>query len=225
MVAVGAATALVLVALSIVPFLNPVWVRFEQDRAGAGALTGYTSDQLDRVTGAILRDLVLGPPAFDVAIDGEAVLNDRERGHMTDVRGVFGAFGLAAAIALVALVGLWFRARRRGDLRGFWRSAGRGAAVLAIGIVGVGAVAFVAFDALFEVFHRIFFAGGSYAFDPRTERLVQLFPFQFWFDTTIALGVVIVVLGVATALVARRRAGPRVGEARTTATTALEGAR
>ena len=37
-------------------------------------------------------------------------------------------------------------------------------------------------------FHRIFFAGGTYLFDPRTERLVQLFPDQFWSETSIVLG-------------------------------------
>ena len=36
----GVAAAIVIVALSIIPFLNPVWVGFEQDRAQAQAWTG-----------------------------------------------------------------------------------------------------------------------------------------------------------------------------------------
>ena len=57
-----------------------------------------------------------------------------------------------------------------------------------------GVVSFVAFDALFETFHRLFFAGGSYTFDPATDRLVQLFPFQFWQETAIAVGAVCIVV-------------------------------
>ena len=49
----------------------------------------------------------------------------------------------------------------------------------------LGVVALVAFDTLFEVFHEIFFPAGSYLFDPATERLVQLFPFEFWQETAI----------------------------------------
>jgi uncharacterized membrane protein len=64
----------------------------------------------------------------------------------------------------------------------------------------------VAFDALFELFHQVFFPAGSYTFDPATERLVQLFPFQFWDDTALVLGVVIVVIALGVAVVASRRA-------------------
>ena len=59
---------------------------------------------------------------------------------------------------------------------------------------------------LFELFHRLFFPAGSFTFDPRTDRLVQLFPFDFWSETTIVLGVVIVVLAALVWLVARRLA-------------------
>ena len=68
-------------------------------------------------------------------------------------------------------------------------------------------MSFVAFDTLFEVFHEIFFAGGSYTFDPATERLVQLFPFQFWQETAIVLGVAAIVLALLVAWVADAKAG------------------
>ena len=76
----------------------------------------------------------------------------------------------------------------------FWRAARNGAIALSVGVVVLGVVSLVAFDTLFEVFHRIFFAGGTYLFDPRTERLVQLFPDQFWSETSIVLGSVLLAL-------------------------------
>ena len=69
----------------------------------------------------------------------------------------------------------------------------------------VGGFAVISFDILFEVFHEIFFPGGTYTFDPATERLVQLFPFQFWQETAMALGVVAIVVAAVVAIVAHRR--------------------
>ena len=101
-------------------------------------------------------------------------------------------------------------ARRRGEARRrSWRAVRGGAKGLAIALVVGGAFAFVAFDALFETFHRLFFAGGSYSFDPSTERLVQLFPFQFWQETAIAVGAVCIVVAVIVAAVASRRLAAR----------------
>jgi len=198
---IGLATALAIVAVTLPLFLNPVWVACEQGRAEATAWTGFTEPDLRAATDAILSDLVLGPPEFDVAVNGSPVLNERERGHMRDVRGVFiGFFAVAAVLAAAALV---IHARRRGTDRGQgWRAVQGGAlALIAVLVVG-GLVSFVAFDTLFETFHRIFFAGGSYTFDPATERLVQLFPFRFWQETAIVVGAVCMVLAAVVAAVA-----------------------
>ena len=202
---IGLATALAIVAVVLPLFLNPLWVSFEQGRAQATAWTGFTEPELRGATDAILADLVLGPPDFDVAVAGEPVLNERERGHMRDVRGVFiGFFALAAAGAVVALA---IAARRRGPDRAETWAAVRGGALVLIAVLAVGGViSLVAFDALFETFHSIFFAGGSYTFDPATERLVQLFPFQFWQETAIVVGAACIVVAGIVAVVANERA-------------------
>lgn len=197
------ASGFLLVAVAIHPFLTPQWVAFEQGRAEAAAWTGYTTEELNAATGAILSDLVFGPPAFEVEVRGEPVLNERERGHMQDVRTVFMGLWIAAAVSIVVLV----IAFARGDRQATWRAVRRGATGLAGAVVALGVVALVAFDVLFEVFHRLFFPGGSYTFDPETERLVQLFPFRFWQETAIAVGVVILVLSAVVAVIAGRRAG------------------
>ena len=174
--------------VAILPFLSPPWVSFEQGRAQADLWTGFTPAELNAATGAILSDLVFGPPSFDVAVNGQPVLNEREQAHMRDVRGVFAGFALLAIVAAAGLVVAYAGARRSAT-----RSAG-GAAVRAgalgtiVGVVVGGVIVFFAFDAAFEVFHRLFFAGGTYLFDPATDRLVQLFPFKFWDETTMVVG-------------------------------------
>ncbi|MDO8485017.1 MAG: DUF1461 domain-containing protein [Candidatus Limnocylindrales bacterium] len=200
---IGLAAAVAIVTVAVLPFLTPPWVAFEQGRANATAWTGYSVDELKTATDSILSDLAFGPPVFDVEVHGEAVLDERERGHMRNVRSVFVGLWVLAAVSILVLI----VASRRRDRAAAWRAVRRGALGLTGAIVIIGAVALVAFDALFELFHRIFFPAGSYTFDPTTERLVQLFPFQFWEETALVVGVVIIAIALGTAAVAGRRAG------------------
>lgn len=213
-VAVALATALVIAAVAVLAFLNPWWVAFAQGRAEAGAWTGYPPAQLRAVTDAILADLVLGPPDFDVAVDGRPVLNERERAHMRDVRGVFAGFYSLALAGAAVLAAAWWVGRRdqRRAFRGRVRAGGLG---LAVGTVVVGGLGVLFFEPAFELFHRLFFAEGSWTFDPRTERLVQLFPYRFWLETTVALGGALIALGLVV--------GWAAGRARSTRTTGAHG--
>jgi len=206
--AVAAATALVIVALTIVPFLSPAWIAFEQDRASAAEWTGFAPDELRSVTNATLHDLVVGPPAFDATLDGIPVLKPSEQSHMRDVRGVFAGFYMVAIAGGAVLAGAAFLTRGSpGGRATLWRAIRRGASWLAVGIVVAGAVTAVAFDAAFEVFHRLFFQAGTYNFDSRTDRLVQLFPDQFWSETAMVVGAVVLLAAVGVAVVAGRRVG------------------
>jgi len=200
-VVAAVATPCVIVGVAALLFLNPLWVGFDQDRSGVSGLTGYTPAQVRQVTGSILSDLVFGPPNFDVTVNGAPVLDARERGHMADVRTVLMSLGLVALLAavLLAVVGAASRGRRW-----FWRAAAAGARVLAVGVVVVGVALAVFFDQAFELFHEIFFAPGTYMFDPRTERLVQLFPDQFWSETSVALAGAVLALSVLVAVTAGR---------------------
>lgn len=200
------ATAVVIVAVAILPFLTPAWVDFDQGWAGAIGYTGFTHDELRTATDSILSDLVVGPPDFDVTIRGVLVLNERERAHMRDVRGVFAGFAILAVLAAVGLLAAYLGARRLGHPERAWSAIRGGARGLAVGVVVAGLIAFFAFDAAFEIFHRLFFAGGSYSFNPATDRLVQLFPDAFWSETTMAVGAVILVLTIVVAKFAGRRA-------------------
>ena len=200
-VLIGIATALVIVTASVTPFLSQRWVSFAQDRAQVTAWTGFTHEQVDAITASILHDLIFGPPAFDVEVDGVPVLKEREQQHMRDVRTVFGGLYVAAALSVVVLL---VASRWRDRVR-LWGAVKGGSIGLIVGTAVLGVVGFVAFDQLFEVFHQIFFPAGSYDFDPATDRLVQLFPFQFWEESAMAVGAVIIVVAALVAWVARRR--------------------
>jgi integral membrane protein (TIGR01906 family) len=120
--------------------------------------------------------------------------------------------GIAAAILVVLVAG----ARRMGHMRRAWSAIAAGMRGLIVAVVIAGVIAAVAFDQVFELFHELFFPAGSFTFDPRTDHLVQLFPFDFWSETTIVLGVVIVAIAGLVALGGghlARRAAPATGSA------------
>jgi integral membrane protein (TIGR01906 family) len=190
------ATPCVAIAIAVMLFLNPLWVAFDQNRSDVSGLTGYTPAQVQAVTGGVLSDLVFGPPSFAVSLTpgGPPILDERERSHMTDVRTVILDLGLVALVAAVLLVGVGAASRGR---RWFWRSVALGARILAVGVVVVGIGFALFFDQAFQTFHEIFFPAGTYTFDPRTEKLVQLFPDQFWTETSIAISLAILVLALA----------------------------
>jgi integral membrane protein (TIGR01906 family) len=195
------ATPCVIIGAAVLFFLNPMWVQFEQDRSDVARITGYTPAQVYQVTGSILSDLVFGPPDFHVAVNGVAVLDARERSHMMDVRTVLTSLGLVALAATVLLTGLMVASRGR---RWFWRAVGTGASVLVGGVIVVGVAFTLFFDQAFELFHEVFFPPGTYMFDPRTDRLVQLFPDQFWSETSVAIALAVLLLAFLVVLEARR---------------------
>lgn len=204
-VLISVATALVLLGASILPFFTPQWIHGEQDRVGA-SVPGYSGAAFQEATDTTVGALFVGGD-FTFMINGRGFFDDREVAHMNDVRGVFGALTAAIVASLVILLGAWLATRHRADRRAnAWRAVRRGATGLAGFMLGVGVLSIVAFDAMFQVFHELLFPAGSFTFDPARERLVQLFPDQFWADTSLALGVLALVLSLAVVVVARRRA-------------------
>ena len=120
---------------------------------------------------------------------------------MRDVQTLFIGF---YALAVLAVTGMAF-ALRRGMTAPAWRAIRGGALGLTVGLLVAGVVMAFAFDAAFSAFHALFFSAGSWTFDPLRDRLVQLFPDQFWFETTAAVGVLAFVI----AIVVARLAGAR----------------
>lgn len=205
--ALSAVIAILGVAVAL--FFNPLWIGFEQDRTGVPALTGYPPDTVRAVTGSILGDLFIGPPDFAVTVGGQPVLDAAERSHMVDVRNIL----LPATILFAAVIGLLGVLLATSGRRAWlWRGIAWGSGAVAVtGVVVDVAVVFF-FDAAFLLFHQVFFPQGNFSFDPRTQRLTQLFPDQFWTETSIAIAVVGMLIAVTVSIVARRQAA-RVDDA------------
>ena len=92
-----------------------------------------------------------------------------------------------------------------------WRAISLAGAATAIAVIVAGALSLVAFESLFTLFHRLFFPGGGWAFDPSRQRLVVLYPLGFWQVAAGALGALLIMLGTGTWWLARRLATRSAG--------------
>lgn len=202
-VAVSMATALSILAVAVLLVLPPVVLHPLLDVAGSASILGVTSGEAHRLSDLTVTELILGPGTFAFAGPGGGPLFDAsEAAHLRDARALLYGFLAVAALAAVLVVGSSLRTQRGESCR----RVARGGGALAVGIVVVGAVALLAFEPAFELFHRVFFPGGNWAFDPGSQRLVQLYPLTFWRYVSALVGVIALILAAGTWALARRRA-------------------
>ena len=95
-------------------------------------------------------------------------------------------------VAFVVAVLVWNRERPVDELARAVRFAGIGT----VALLGVAASAVVVgFDALFRQFHVLSFANDFWQLDPKRDHLVQMYPQGFWFDVTLAVGLLAAACG------------------------------
>jgi integral membrane protein (TIGR01906 family) len=181
---VGLATGIAILALAILPLLTPFFIHPALDAADSAAWLGVDPATAHALSDRTVSELVFGPGTFQlVGPDGAAFFTPDEQAHMRDARTLLSLF-LALGALCTLVVGLYL-ARLRGPARARARRAAlaavaRGAVWLAMAILALSVLGAVAFEPAFELFHRIFFPGGNWAFDPSTSHLVQLYPQAFW---------------------------------------------
>ena len=172
-------------------------------------VTGIERAELDRSAREIVRyfEHSQSEELLDIRVQrGDetiALFNQREILHMADVRDLFRLvyriheFALVYVVAYIAAVYLWSRERSMRRLAREGITAGIATvSILSLAAIGV----LLGFDALFEQFHLLSFSNDFWQLDPRTDRLVQMFPMGFWFDVTLAVGVLSLIEGGAVAL-------------------------
>src|SRR5512136_1781671 len=187
-----AAAPVVLVVMPIRVLMHPRWVYFEYSRPDFPPDSfGWTLQERTRlaVTGI---DSIIGPRGVAVLqearlSDGTPAFNEREVGHMRDVRLVTGNIYLAQAVLFIAAV-MAVLALVRGKAHMAAASALlTGALVTAALLVALVVFVFTGFDTFFTTFHRVFFSGDTWLF-AASDTLIRLYPVQFWFDAAAVLG-------------------------------------
>ena len=163
--AIGATTAI---------FLTPPVVHLLLSVSDAHTVLGVEPRVAEALSDALVGDL-LTDGAFDAQLGGEPLLSPGERSHLDDVGGLLRAV-LGAGLGGLLVLAL-ARVRRRAWLRVAIRD---GAALIVGGALAAAAAFALAFDTTFAFFHGLFFAAGTWTFNPEIDRLVQLYPLNFW---------------------------------------------
>ena len=191
------AVPVVLVVMPIRVLMHPRWVYFEYSRPDFPPDSfGLTLQERTRlaVTGI---DSIIGPRGVVVLqearfSDGTPAFNEREVGHMRDVRGVTGNIYLAQVVLFIAAF-MAVVALARGQAQ--MAAAGAllsGALVTVALLVALVFFVFTGFDTFFTTFHRVFFSGDTWLFN-YSDTLIRMYPVQFWFDAATVIGVTSIV--------------------------------
>ncbi|HIQ00687.1 MAG TPA: TIGR01906 family membrane protein [Anaerolineales bacterium] len=137
----------------------------------------------------LLADLRLpeGGPAF----------NERELGHMVDVKRVFWAILWAGLVTGVVAVGGVVALAARPATRPRAPVALLGGSLLTLGLlVGVGGLMLARWEVFFTGFHELLFPPGTWTF-PTSDTLIRLYPERFWMDVgAVVVGLLVVQAGV-----------------------------
>ena len=177
---------------------------FGFSRYNVVAVTGIERAELDRAAREVVDYLSSndGSALLDVrvAVRGQTqpLFNEREVGHMLDVKRLFQFFFRLHELAFVYIavyitaIFLWTRER---SIRRLAQQAVVGGIVTAVALAVGAAAVLVGFDQLFTAFHLVSFANDLWLLNPATDRLVQMFPQGFWFDVSLLVGVLTIVEG------------------------------
>lgn len=197
-------TALSILGTALVLLLQPAYLHAALDAARSPEFLAATREETLTLSDRTVGELVRGPGSFAFAgPDGSRFYDPAEASHLRDARAVL--YGFLAVVLVGGGLALVILIRGRRDAAA-WRAVGRGGGLLAAALTVVGLVFAVTFDAAFEVFHRIFFPGGNWAFDPMTEHIVQLYPIPFWQIVVGSLALLSIGGGLAVWWAAGRRA-------------------
>jgi integral membrane protein (TIGR01906 family) len=169
---------------------SPSYPEFEYPRIGPDPF-GLTQDERLKLAQANLDYLRRPEPAEEVIFlledlrlpgTGEPLYNQREIGHMLDVKNLVDTFkNLTWIVAIIVLGGLIFLfVRPETRVEGF-RAVFHGG-LLTTGILLLMLVLILlSWNLVFTQFHEILFPPDTWTFN-YSDSLIRLFPEKFWFD-------------------------------------------
>jgi len=146
------------------------------------------------------------PPAFlaDQKHDNAPLYDPREVSHMQDVQNVFQAvwnlWKISSVLFIICVLALTLVEGGRKLIAAALKAGG----LITVGLFAlIGISAAVAWQGWFVLFHRFFFAEGSWLFS-YSDTLIRLFPQKFWFDSAITLFVLNIAVGLLLAWIGQR---------------------
>ncbi len=184
--------------------VNSQWLyQYGFDKYDVAQTTGLDSTQLEEAASGLIGYFNSGEETISLTVvkNGQlfTLFNEREVAHLRDVKGLIRLdywVLLATGVYSLAYAGTSLFRRRKGDRRRLaWSVVGGGGATLGL-ILVLGLAALIDFDGFFLQFHLLGFANDLWQLDPARDYLIMLFPQGFWFDATMLVALVTVVLAI-----------------------------
>ncbi|HII16424.1 TPA: DUF1461 domain-containing protein [Candidatus Woesearchaeota archaeon] len=119
--------------------------------------------------------------------------NERELSHWEDVRTLADkgrmAFAIILALAAVSISAIGFVGIKNGRkvMRSLSEACALGGGILLLVEVILGLIFLLSFDAAFLQFHHLFFPQGNFLFNPAVDKIVVLYPQEFFADCSLAM--------------------------------------
>jgi len=164
--------------------------RYGFNKYDISQVTGLSPAELDKVTTGLISYFNSNQEYIDLTVikDGKpfTLFNEREAGHLKDVKGLFRLVWwlllgtLIYSVIYAALNYTVWKDRRRVA----WALIGGSGLTIAL-VIGLGLMISLNFDQFFYDFHLISFANNLWQLDPSTDYLIMLFPQGFWFDAAV----------------------------------------
>ncbi|MDD3920234.1 MAG: TIGR01906 family membrane protein [Eubacteriales bacterium] len=169
----------------------------EYETIGNAAGMGMSNSDLTAATMQMIDYMEGRAESIDltVTVNGEAVsmFNERERLHMVDVRALYQNFARILAVLTVVILPVllimqllaWIRKKGWILSAGFFGGSGLFLLLLAAVMVWV----LIDFNSFWTGFHLLFFTNDLWLLDPVTSRMINMMPWQLFFDivTRVAL--------------------------------------
>lgn len=130
--------------------------------------------------------------------DGQPLYNEREIGHMLDVKHVADNIRAVWLVAgIIVVVGSLALVVKPETATYGWRAIMWGGVFTVAVLAAIAIFILLAWDVFFVQFHELLFPPGTWTF-AYTDGLIRLFPEQFWFDVGVIMSGGALVLGVVT---------------------------
>nr|WP_275587595.1 TIGR01906 family membrane protein [Arthrobacter roseus] len=189
----------IVVAASVRAVTSSVFLWLEYHRPGFPADSyGFSTD--DRLTyGSYTVDYILNfaSPRYLgdlVGPDGQQLFLESEVGHMQDVKMVLATgFLVALVLAIVAVVCCIYLLRRYSG--GIRRALFAGAVSTLVLMTALAVTAVLGWERFFTLVHQVFFSEGTWTFRV-DDTLIRLFPEQFWLDSGIVIGALVLLVSL-----------------------------
>lgn len=180
---------------------------YQGEHEKLGIYDKYGKNLVDSTTENLFSHLQEGTPL-------SGFFSERDKAHMVDVRELINSAFIFYYILIILII-ICFLLLYLFDKKEFVKNISK--SFIAAGFVTLSLALFAyilkgAFSSIFTGFHKLFFTNELWLLNPETDKLINIFPEQFFFDITALIlyralisAVVLVIIGVALYYLLKKR--------------------